>query len=158
MKSISWEQPEKPPVSKFSAVVAQQEVRRKAFEAEQAFLQKAHAPLKALLQTRMENNTPLRIMRPLTYQTSGLPDEIEDDGFYSIKKSETSVPKFIDKMVTIPRGESIILKSLCPPLQEFVFQDTRGNEHPISFGDVKLLMLQTDIYETVRDFMDSQPG
>ena len=121
----------------------------------QEYLAKASFPMAKLLEIRMSKGEPLIVMRPLMYQTSGFAEEEEDDGFY-VKKSEQVNPKFVDITVTIHPGTQLVLKSLNPSLQQFVFEDAMGKEHEISYTQKDLLMTQTDIFETVQKYFETQ--
>jgi len=115
---------------------------------------KKYLPLMAaLLEERLKKGTSLKILRRLEYTTSDLSESVEDDGFYTVRKSEHALGKFVDTQVEIPVGEVLIFKSLYPAMREFIFEDSKGKEHAISFDQKNKLMTCTDIYETVAEFM-----
>ena len=89
--------------------------------------------------------------------TSVFEKSLEDDvdrAFYN--NSQEKPDKFVDIQKTINPGTQIMLKSLDVGLNEFIFQDAMGNEHPISFDDRNKLMTQTDIYETVQKLLENK--
>lgn len=124
-------------------------------EQAQAYLQKAFPTMLALLEHRLKNGEPLLVMRPLRYQTSEIPAPEEDDGFYQTRKSEAP-PKFVDVIKTIVPGTQLVLKALDPVLQEFVFVDAQNKEYALNFVERNNLMTQTDIYETVRSYLEAK--
>lgn len=115
------------------------------------YLKKAEPMMVALLEVRLKEQHPLIVMRPFQYQTSEI-DKAEDDGFYNNRNKAT--PKFTDVMKVITPGTQLILKSLDTVLREFVFEDGRGKEHSVSFDYRNQLMTQTDIFETVKKFLE----
>ena len=128
-----------------------------AIEAKQneakAILQKAMPTMEALLQLRLLDRTPLEVMRDLSYQTSAIAgQDDEDDGFY---KSRAVAPKFVDVVKTIRRGDTLLLKSIDNQMQEFIFEDSSNKEHAISFTNKEALMLQTNIYEDVLNLINT---
>lgn len=127
-------------------------------EQEQAneYLAKSMPAMVKLLELRMVNKEPLIVMRPLQYQTStlgGIKDE-EDDGFYNVRKSQNFNAKFVDVLMTINPGTQLIFKSLDPQMQEFIFEDSLGKEHAISFADRNKLLTQTNIFETIKNYFE----
>lgn len=132
------------------------EVRAEQEQA-QEYLRKANPAMTKLLELRMKNGEGLMVMRPLRYRTSEIPQE-EDDGFYNVRKSENSIGTFREVVKTIMPGTKLILKSLDMGLNEFIFEDSMGGEHAISFEDKNLLMTQTDIFETVRNLFEANKG
>lgn len=108
------------------------------------YLNKAYPLMEALFRLKIENKEPFFIRRALRYQTADL------------EKSEGGRAKFIDTIKTILPGTQIVLKSLDMSLQEFVFGDALGNEHAINFVDAKNIMMQSDIMESVRDFLNGK--
>jgi hypothetical protein len=124
-------------------------------EAAQNYLKKAFPTMLALLEYRLANGEPLMVMRPLRYQTSEIPQAEEDDGFYQTRKSEGST-KFVDVIKTIMPGTQLVLKALDPVLQEFVFVDAQNKEYALNFVERNNLMTQTDIYETVKSYLEAK--
>lgn len=139
----------------FGEFFAKAEKIRKEQEEAIGYLQKAMPTMLQLLQYKLKNRTPLTVMRPLKYQTSGIPGEENeiDDGFYNVRKS-TSMPKFETISKTIMPGTQLMLKSLDPHLREFIFEDGMGKEHCISYDDRNKLLTQTDIFETVKEHLE----
>lgn len=121
-------------------------------ESVEQYFQKAFPTMLALLEHRMMKGEALVVMRPLRYQTSELPGEEEDDGFYNVQKS--SNPKFVDVFKVITPGTQLILKGVDSVLREFLFVDAQGKDYALSFEERNNLMTQTDIYETVRNYLE----
>lgn len=127
-----------------------QQVEKEQQEA-QAYLQKAMPGMQAIFDLKAQRGEPFVVMRPLNYMTSGLNVE-EDDGFYAVKKSEQ--PKFVDQQKTIMPGTSLILKAVDSVLNEYIFVDGRGKEHAISMDQKNAILTQTDVFETVKQYLD----
>lgn len=138
----------------FRELMAKAEGLRAEQEQAEAFLKKAYPVMLTLLEHRMKNQEPLIVMRPLRYQTSELPGESEDDGFYSVKKSEN--PKFQDVVKTIMPGTQLMLKAIDSVLKEFVFIDALEKEYSLNFVERDNLMTQTDIYETAKQYLEGK--
>lgn len=115
------------------------------------FLQKAQPALEAVLKCRMEDRTPLKVMRPLSYVTSELEKSRTGEG-------EVVGGRFIDVQKSLVPGTELIFKSIDSNLQEFIFENQRGEEVALPFTAKQQLMLQTDIYERVVNFINSQQG
>lgn len=141
--------------SSFRELVQKSEVLRLEQEQAEAFLQKAFPVMLTLLEYRLANQEPLMVMRPLRYQTSEIPGEEEDDGFYNVRKSEAP-PKYVDTVKTIMPGTQLMLKALDTSLQEFVFVDALGKEYALNFVERNNLMTQTDIYEAAKNYMEAK--
>lgn len=124
-------------------------------EEAQQFLQKAMPAMVALLDYKLRNQEPLIIMRPLRYQTSEIHkgDSI-DDAFYNVRRDQRPNDKFEDVVKTIMPGTQLILKSLDPALQEFIFMDGLGTEHALNFTERNNLMTQSNVFEEVRQFIE----
>lgn len=121
------------------------------------FIKQLHLGMNAVLEYRLTKGLPLKVVRPLTYPTSAMDtqQDEDDDGFYQIRKSQ-SVGKFIDIEVTIPPGTELLLKALDTGLNEFVLIEKGSKkEHTISFVHKELLMSQTDIFDTVKAYLQS---
>lgn len=122
----------------------------------QADLNKMMPAMNQLLLIRMKNKTPLKIMRPLRYTTSVWSNEDEDDdGFYK-SSSNVSIPKFVDKVKVLKPGTEIILKSLDPQLNQFIFSTSLGEEIELNYNEKMNILTQTDIYESVLNFMNTE--
>lgn len=167
-KKVVWQQPKITSARKPGTYGSFREFMEKAnkFRAEQEeaqnYLVKAMPAMVKLLEIKMTNKEPLTVMRPLTYQTSGLEksqmDEI-DRAYYRGSQTQQNKPdKFVDYNVTINPGTQLVLKGLDVPLREFLFEDAQGNEHSISFDDRNKLLTQTDIFETVRNLLEGNKG
>lgn len=157
-KKVAWPEPKISSAKVAGTYRSMKEAIRKSNEAleeqrlAQEYLRKAEPAMNELFKMRVQNGTPLTVMRPLTYRTSVLNKSGEDDGFYN--NPQPAQAKFVDDQRTIMPGTQLILKSIDPTLREFIFNDPLGKEHPISFDDKHLLMTQTDVFETVRQLID----
>lgn len=110
-----------------------------------------------VLEHRLKNGEPLTVMRPLRFQTSELQSQQEeDDGFYNTRKSEVVNDKFVDIIKTIMPGTQLLLKAIDPMMQEFIFVDAQEREYALNFVERNNLMTQTDIYETVKQYLESK--
>ena len=132
-------------------------------EAEQRKMQenlvKAMPAMEALLKCRMEDKTPLTVIRPFQYQTSELVHQYEqhwDDSEGGWVNGEVQYSAFQDVAKSIQKGTQLILKGLDHNLSEFIFEDQAGNEVVIPYSAKKGLMLQTNIYEDVVNFINKQ--
>lgn len=168
-KKVVWGQPKITSARKPGTYNSFQELMEKANklreeqEEAQRYLAKATPAMLKLLEIRLSNREPLVVMRPLTYQTSGLAkaqmDDIDRAYYRGSKSMDNEDPgKFVDFNVTINPGTQLVLKSLDVPLREFIFEDALGKEHPISFDDRNKLMTQTDVFETVRKLFEGNKG
>jgi hypothetical protein len=115
-------------------------------ERAQEYLGKAFPVMLKLLEYRLRNQEPLIVMRPLRYQTSEM--EKSDD------PRSTRIGKFVDRIAVINPGTQLVLKAIDPTLQEFVFEDAQKREYALNFVERNNLMTQTDIYETVRNYLE----
>lgn len=128
---------------------------REEQEKANAYLRKAMPAMVTLLNIRLENGEPLTVMRPLSYVTSVFEKSLEDDIDRSFYNNSYHRPdKFVDVRRVINPGTRIVLKSLDMGLNEFIFADALGKEHPISFDDRNALLTQTDIFETVQKLLE----
>lgn len=126
-------------------------------EKAQSYLIKALPAMLKLLEIRMTNGQPLTVMRPLRYQTSMLKSQMEDDidrSFYN--NAQPQQDKFVDVVKVINPGTQLVLKSLDPNLQEFIFVDGMNKEHAISYSERNSILTQTDIFETVQKLFESK--
>jgi len=138
-------------LQKAEALRAEQELAK-------AYLSKALPAMTKLLEIRLANREALTVMRPLSYKTSCLQSEMQDDldkSFYNNSKNPQQ-DKFIDVVKTINPGTQLVLKALDPTLREFIFEDGMGKEHAISFDDRNALMTQTDVFEVVRQLFENK--
>lgn len=121
----------------------------------QEYLHKAYPLMEALFKLKIETKEPFFIMRPLRYQTSEIQkaDEVDDAFYRGSSNNEKVNDKFVDTIKTIMPGTQIVLKSLDMSLQEFVFEDAMNQEHAINFVDAKNIMMQSDIFESVKSFL-----
>jgi hypothetical protein len=142
----------------YKELVAKQADLRKEQEEAEAYLHKAFPYMLQLLEHRLANGHPLTVMRPFRYQTSELASKQneEDDGFYNTRKSESFNDKFVDVVKVINPGTQLVLKGIDPTLQEFIFKDALEKEYVMSFAERNNIMTQTDIFETVRTFLENK--
>ena len=160
-KKVTWGPPKissakKTPgtYSSFQEFFQKAEGFRKEQEEANEYLRKAYPGMLALLDWKIKNGEALVVMRPLQYQTSELPGQGDDDGFY---KSQPSLnPKFQDVIKTLTPGTMLMFKSFDAVLQEFVFEDGQGREHAINVTDRNKLLTQTDIFETVKKYFEDK--
>lgn len=145
MKSVDWSNGNygkiiggKSMKEAFAKAATEQQVQESA----EALLKKAFGPMLALLEIRLQNRTPLRVMRPLVYPTSEI--------------SKGYNPRFQDTLKRIEVGTELVMKALDSQMNEFIFEGSDGQEHAISFDQRNLLMTQTNIYETVTEFITHQ--
>lgn len=132
---------------------------RAEHEKAQSYLVKALPAMLKLLEIRMTNQQPLFVMRPLSYQTSLLKSQVEDDidkNFYNTSKNSGNDDKFVNVVKTIAPGTKLMLKALDPTMHEFIFVDGMDKEHPISYDDRNKLLTQTDIFETVQKLFEGR--
>lgn len=106
-------------------------------------LEKMLPAMEKLYVIRLHNHTPLKVMRPIIYQTSELQKSTRGD--------EMVNGKYTDVQKRINPGTELMVKSINPSMQMLVFEDSRGEEIEISFSEQKKLIMNTDIYETVLD-------
>lgn len=165
MKKVVWGTPKvlKPvPKGGYSSMkekLAKANALRLEQELAQQYLQTIKPALQKVLEFRLAKGEPLIVMRPLRYQTSLLKSQMEDEidrSFYNQGSSQNENDSFVDVMQTINPGTRLVLKSLDPNLREFIFKDGEGREHPISYDDQNKLLTQTDIFETVREYLSKQ--
>lgn len=144
-KKVVWPEPvlakktlKKGQYNSYKEYIAKANARFEEQQKATEYLQKAFKPMITLLEMRLRKGEALYIMRPLTYLTS----KSVGGRFENVK--ETLLP-----------GTRLLLKSLDPNLQEFVFEDGLGEEVSISFADKNKLMTQTDIFETVQKYFEN---
>lgn len=111
-----------------------------AQEEAENMLKKAMPAMSALLKCRLQNKTALKVMRPLVYQTSEL-------------QKGSQGAKFVDTQKVLQPGVELILKSLDPNMQEFIFEDQNGTEVVLPYLAQTKLMTCTNIYEDVKEFI-----
>lgn len=133
----------KPKYSNIKELFSKALENEKAQESRMEFLQKAQPLFETLLKSRMESGTELKVLRPLVYQTSVL----TGSEFNS---------KFINTQMVVNPGTSLILKSIDPTIQEFIFKDQNGNEIALPFSSKQNLITSTNIYEDVVNFLNSK--
>lgn len=163
MKKVVWGPPQlrdpNSPFLKGQKTFKQVWERAQKVEQEQKqaleYLQKAMPGMTAIFDLKVQRNEPFVVMRPLNYTTSVLETEEDDDGFYNVRKSE-KMPKFVNVNRTIMPGTCLILKTIDNMMREYVFVDGMGAEHPISMDEKNALMMQTDVFETVKNYFEKK--
>ena len=121
-------------------------------------LAKAQPMMEALLKCRIEDGVPLVVNRPVEYVISELVhnyNQTWDDKNCGWVRGEVTSSVFQDVRKSLRAGTELILKSLDPNLQEFIFQDQDGNEVVIPYGAKQALLMQTNIYDDVIKFMNN---
>lgn len=106
----------------------------------QTFMQKAGPALAALLKCRLGSGSPITVMRAFPYMSNEL-----------VKSDHSEYFKDIQKIIS--PGTQLILKSLDPNLQEFIFEDQNHKEVVLPYVAQEQLMTNTDIYESVINFI-----
>lgn len=129
----------------------------------QEMLQKAQPAMETLLKSRLMSKTPLVVMRPLVYQTSEMVttyEQIEDreNGGWKDDLDNARGSYFTDVQKSIRPGTQLVLKSLDPNLQEFIFEDQNGKEIVLPYVAQQQLMISTNIYEDVNKFLQTYEG
>lgn len=158
MKKMLWPEPQ---ISKAAATpgsygsykefqMAAMEVQKEQ-ESAQAYLVKAFPLMLKLLEHRLGSNEPLVVMRPLRYRTNEIHKSTDGNG-------EVRNATFVDTIKTIYPGTQLVLKGLDPSMREFLFADALNREYAVSYEDRNALMTQTDIYETIRSYLESTKG
>lgn len=123
----------------------------------QAQMALAQPLLETLLKSRMESNTPIIVRRPLDFVVSELVHNYNqswDDASGGWINGEVRDSSFQDVRKSVAIGTELILKSLDPNLQEFIFQDQNQNEVVVPYGAKQGLLMQTNIYEDVLGFLN----
>lgn len=126
------------------------QMERDEVEGAELFLQKARPAMLALLEIKMRNREPIYVMRPIAYEGTGF-EKSYDPRDPSIVINSKPV---VERKMLLP-GNRILFKSIDPNLHLFIFEDPRGEEVEIPFNDRDLLLTKTDIYEQVKNFMES---
>ena len=118
-------------------------------------LVKSHAPfLLEFLNQTLAKGLPLRVVAPLTYESSSLDNDL-DDGFY-FKRSEGQNSKFVAVHETIHAGTELMFKSVDSALQEILFTDQRQKEYAVPFEAKTLLVTCTDVFEKAQNYLQNQ--
>jgi len=126
-------------------------------------LRKAQPAMETLLKSRLMSKTPIVVQRPVVYQTSEMKttyEQIEDreNGGWKDDLDNARGSYFEDVQKAIRPGTELILKSLDPNLQEFIFEDQNKNEVVIPYAAQQQLMVNTNIYEDVNEFLQNYEG
>ena len=160
MNQIHWPEPKitssvKAGTASMQARFAQASVERDALEKSNN-LMKSYRPVMAqMLQNALQNQAPITVTATLKYPSSELQGASDDDdGFYMVRKSQTSVGKYVDVVKEVPIGTQLILKSLDAALQEFIFVDQRNREHVIPYVAQEQLMTHTNIASEAQNFIN----
>jgi len=166
-KKIDWDAMYKGPTRKLAGqyssgkeymqkAQASMERQQKAEEV----LQKAQPAMEALLKCRLADRTPITVVNPLSYVTSELVtryEQISDPrGGWMDNKDNPLGSFFQDVQKAVQPGTTLILKSLDPNLQEFIFEDQSGNEVVLPYDAKQQLMTHTNIYQDVLEFINSK--
>lgn len=124
----------------------EQERRQKVSKDE---LQKMMPAMEQLLMIRIKNKTPLKVLRPIQYQTS----ELQKSEF----NGEMMNGKYIDVTKVIKPGQTLLFELHDKTMQQLIFKSEQTNEEiPLSYSDARQLMMQTDIYETIYNLLNKE--
>lgn len=146
-KKVDWDKISTPIIRKLSPnnkYSSGKEMLLKAYEESQAQenLVKSMAEMKPamqqLLMIRYKNQTPLTVMRSFTY--------ISDE----LVKSHNSA-SYQETMKRVNAGTQLLLKSLDSTSQIFILEDETGAEIELAYNEYEKLLVNTDIYEVVRN-------
>jgi len=160
-KKIDWNRIYSPPKKVLGGEYSSgRDLLQKALEREEEQkkvhqnFQKALPAMNALLKCRLEEKTPLMVIRELRYQASDMvhqrawnPATGENDG-------EVTHSSFTDVIKSVKPGTRLLLKAVDNTMQEFIFSDQNGEELIIPFSAKQQLMTQTNIYESVVAFLN----
>lgn len=105
--------------------------------------------IKAQLLNAMVNRHPIQVVYPIKNPTEtigGASEEDDDDGFYSINKSETSSSAtFVETIETIPAGTQLLYKAWDKQMGQWIF--TGSNKREYAIYDKPLIMFQNKMIE-----------
>ena len=115
-----------------------------------AFLQKARPGMAALLEMKLKGQEPLIVMRPIQYTATETVN----------KSGNPERPNFKIEMVQkmIYPGTQLVLKSIDPNMQSFIFVNGAGEEVELGYGERDKLMTHTNIYELTKHFIENNLG
>jgi len=176
-KSINWDLMRKSAVPRLAGgtqyrsikdAIAENTKQIQAVEKLQKSINDMMPALNQLLLIRLKNHTPLKVMKSFQYLGSEMRKAIvqkDDDprmaNFYANESRGDDNPNplnfgsdgkchlFQDTPIMIPAGEELVLKSLIPTMEQFIFQDSKGQEHEISYSQKDVLLMNTDIFDVV---------
>ena len=140
-KSTMGQNPwEKQGATSFSDFVAKSTALHEAQKAQQDAIAEAEPALRKALLLAMLNKSTITVKTPIqnwTESAGGQSEEDEDDGFYqNIQKSKaiTANPFQVVQEI-IPAGISLVYKSQCKELGQFLFKGSNGKVYTIYTGD-----------------------
>lgn len=87
-----------------------------------------------LFEIRLQNRTPLKVMRPINYETCEMVKSEKNEGYVNTWK-------------TIHTGDELLLKSFDHNCHLFIFTNRAGEELEIAYTDYQKLLTNSDIYE-----------
>lgn len=169
-KKVDWSLTRKSPTRKLGGshgsgreMLAKAQERHARQKKAEDLLRKAQPAMEALLKTRLVEKTPLLVKSHVVYQTSELHTDYnqiwsDDEGGWVDDKDSPRGSYFKDVQKVINPGTQLILKSLDHNLQEFIFEDQNGNEVVLPYGTKQALMMNTNIYEDVQEFINNFEG
>tara|TARA_R110000868_G_C10973188_1_gene771469 strand:+ start:20362 stop:20874 length:513 start_codon:yes stop_codon:yes gene_type:complete len=166
-KVIDWDKTYQGPVRKTAGKYASgKEYMAKAQESlvheqqAQEALTKAQPAMEALLKCRMMDKTPLKVLNALPYMANEMITQYgqisDPNGGWMDDLDDARGSYFNEVQKSVRPGTELILKSLDPNLQEFVFEDQHGNEVAIPYSAKPQLMTHTNIYQDVLNFINSK--
>lgn len=131
-------------------------------EKAQEMLQKARPALETLLKSRLASKTPIVITQPMPYMTNELVTKYgqyydEKEGWVD-DKDDPKGSYFQDVRKALPPGTQLILKGLDPNLREFIFENQHGEEVALPYNSQEQLMMYSNIYSDVMEFMNNYQG
>lgn len=125
----------------------------------QEYMAKAYPAAEALLKCRMEDRTPITVVRPFRYEASELVhnyDQQWDDSKGEWVNGEVRNSSFQNVAKSIPVGTQLVIKGLDHNLQEFIFVNQNGEEVVIPYQAKQALIMQTNILDDVVKFIEEQ--
>lgn len=115
-------------------------------------LMKSHAPfLMTYLNQVLSKGLPIKVLRPLSYETCKLDNDL-DDGFY-YKRDQGAASRFVDVVETIPVGTELMFKAVDSGIQEILFTDRNNKEYAIPFTDKQKLVTKTNVFEDAQQYL-----
>ena len=149
-KTINWDAISKSPVERKNVKYQSgKEMMTKSFEREQEAqeaketMAKAFPVMNELFMIRYRNNTPLTVMRPLTFQSSVL-----QKGYGNAK--------YVDTNLTLKPGTILTLESVDTTMGEFLFKSDKDEDIAIPFTNKNNIFMNTDLYETAKLYLENE--
>lgn len=169
-KVVDWSKTFKGPKRKLGGshgsgreMLAKAQERHERQKAAQELLKKAQPALEALLKSRLVSKTPLLVKSHVVYQASEMHTDYnqiwsDSEGGWVDDKDAPRGSYFKDVQKVVAPGTQLVLKSLDHNLQEFIFENQNGDEVVLPYGAKQALMMNTNIYEDVQEFINNFEG